>query len=272
MASRSILQNFPTSSASETRHYLTTHTITDDELMRELWNMSGLPGLLDARRMGTSPRPLRRGERDFIYNPASGKYRRVLSNRTVSEAEIRRAVFKVSTEAKNRIRTQTKQMMAGAILFVIWYARVRSILKALFRAVWTVTLGGLLFENEATRNAFYLWSILYFDKLDMFKIAIETGTMPFNGHIVSAAGRMARAANGMFQNAKLAAGRRVGHNEAMRVLGENENHCHDSDDRPGCIELAELGWIPIDQIVPITQATCRENCLCQIRTRKRPNA
>lgn len=266
-------QPFLLPSAAETRDFLTNHTITDDELMRELWNSkSGLPGLLSAHTPDTVSQPLRRGEREFTYNPATGRYRRVATGKLVSETELRRAVRKVSADAKNRIRESTRQMMAGTILFLVWYHRMRSILKALYRAIFTVTLGGALFEDQSVRNLFYLWSIILFEKLDAFKIAVETGTMAWNGHVRTAAGNFAGAGNGMYQNAKLEIAKRKGHNEARRILGENENHCIDSDDRPGCIELADLGWMPISRMTPIGMATCRDNCMCQIETRKRPNA
>ena len=267
MANRSVIQRTPTASAVETRAFLSSHSVTEDELMRELWNVSsGLPGLLDARGPGSSPRPLRRGEKDFTYNLSTDKYRRVATGKAVSEREIRNAIAKTANEAKGRIRKETQQMVAGTIMFVIWYARMRSILKALYRSIWIVTLGGMLFENDSARNAFYLWVILMFDRLDQLKIAIETGTIPFNGRIVTAAGNMARAGNGLYQNAKIERGKRYGHNQARRVLGPNENHCHDSE-KPGCISLAALGWVSIHVIVPIGGATCRDNCMCQMETR-----
>lgn len=271
MPTRSILQPFQTASAVETRHFLATHSTVDDELMRELWNVSsGLPGLLDARRLETVPRPLRRGEKDFTYSLVSSKYRRT-TGRAVSEREIRSAIFKVSNEAKNRARQITKQMIAGTILFVIWYQQMRSLMKALYRAVWLVSLGGALFEDDQSRAAFYLWILWLFDRIDGLKNAIETGRIPFNGRILNPVGTMARGANGAFQNAKLQTGKRRGHNQARRILGENENHCHEGADRPGCIELTALNWVHIDAIVPIGNAQCFDNCLCQIITRKRPN-
>jgi hypothetical protein len=212
---------------------------------------------------------LRKGEKDFTYDPTTGKYRRAATGKAVSEREIRSAIFKATNETKNRARQTTSQMIAGTILFVIWYQRLRSLFKALYRSVWVVTLGGFLFENDSARAAFYLWVILLFDRLDQLKEAIEKGTIPFDGRILTAVGNIARGANGAYQNAKLEAGKRKGHNEARRILGENENHCHDSADKPGCIELESLGWVRIDKIVPIGDATCRGNCLCQIETRKR---
>lgn len=270
MANRSILQRFPTASEAETRQFLTTHSVVDDELARELWNLSsGLPGLLDARKPDSSPRPLRKGEKDFTFDARTGKYRRAATGKAVSEREIRSAIYKVSNEAKNRVRQQTKQMIAGGILFAIWYQQMRSLFKALYRSVWVVTLGGMLFEDDGARYAFYLWMLLLFDWIDQLKEAIEKGLIPFDGRILTSVGNKARGANGAYQNAKLEAGRRKGHNEARRILGENEHHCHDSEEKPGCIELAALGWVRIDKIVPIGDATCRGNCMCQIETRKR---
>jgi hypothetical protein len=89
---------------------------------------------------------------------------------------------------------------------------------------------------------------------------------------VSRAGSYGSYGNALYQNMKLDLSYLHGHVEGRRVLGMNEDHCHDSvyhnEAIPGCIELAELGWMPLTQVVPLGGATCRGNCLCTIETRR----
>jgi hypothetical protein len=54
---------------------------------------------------------------------------------------------------------------------------------------------------------------------------------------------------------------RAGLSEALRVLGPNEHHC------PECPPLADLGWVPIADVVPIGQTVCRVYCRCWIEYR-----
>lgn len=54
--------------------------------------------------------------------------------------------------------------------------------------------------------------------------------------------------------------------EARRVLRAAE-HCHKSAATPGCLELAQKGWMPIEEMVPIGGATCRNWCRCYIEYR-----
>jgi hypothetical protein len=51
--------------------------------------------------------------------------------------------------------------------------------------------------------------------------------------------------------------------EAKRVLRAAE-HCHNSAATPGCLELAQKGFVPIEEMVPIGNATCRNWCRCYI--------
>jgi hypothetical protein len=51
--------------------------------------------------------------------------------------------------------------------------------------------------------------------------------------------------------------------EAKRILRASE-HCHNSIHLPGCLELARLSWMPIDEMTPIGEATCGVWCKCFI--------
>jgi hypothetical protein len=54
---------------------------------------------------------------------------------------------------------------------------------------------------------------------------------------------------------------------AQRILDPDANHCMTNPEKgtPGCPELAQEGFVPIEDVVPIGEATCRQNCRCWIR-------
>jgi len=52
--------------------------------------------------------------------------------------------------------------------------------------------------------------------------------------------------------------------EGRRYLAPDADHCQD------CFDLAGLGWTAIDEVVPIGETECGDNCECTIETRKAP--
>ena len=220
---------------------------------RRLWDeYSGAPGLLD-------------GE-GYAYNPDRQTYRRT-GGRIISQSELRAMVKKVSDEGALRMKKSTQQLIAGGILLSVWYSRMQSLMRALYRTIWTLSIGGFVFEDDTTRNAFYLLTLLQFNYLDNFYYQLEHGTQALNGLAMSRAGMYGDWGNGLWQNIRLENDIQAGRTEAKRILGSNENHCRDYADRQGCLELAKLGWVPIGKMVPIGGATCYSNCQCRIITR-----
>jgi hypothetical protein len=263
-------QSFALPSAIETRNFLTHDTDADIALAQELWDTStGLGGLLTARAQGTHAIQKPRGERDYVYDPVTGQYRDMVTGRLVSPQVMRKAVMRMSIEAQKRLREQTRQMMAGTIMFMVWYFRSRSILKALYKTVWALAIGGFLFDDTLQRDLFYAFLLMQFQRFDNFTTYLDNQPM-FDGHILARAGAYGMHGNALAQNIKLDHGIAIGHDEARRLLGENEDHCTDSADRPGCVEEAMKNWLPIRQVLPIGSATCFDSCHCVIETRRRP--
>jgi hypothetical protein len=58
----------------------------------------------------------------------------------------------------------------------------------------------------------------------------------------------------------------LGYAEGMRALTVAD-HCRTSLDRPGCVELAALGWQPIERVVWLGAAVCRHHCKCELHFR-----
>lgn len=257
-------QAFTLPTQAETRKFLTDFSDADNALAENMWDSStGLRGLLTARRLASVRMNRPKDEKDFVYDQVTEKYRNAVTGRVLSEKQLRNAVARVSNEAQKRMKEQTRQLIAGTIMFVVWYARSRNIMKALYKTIWVLWLGGFLFDDETQRDLFYLLMLMQFKRFDNFTTALDSGAQKLNGTAVTRAGSYGRYGNTLHQNMKLDRGIMRGHTEARRVLGMNELHCHDYTTKktheftPGCVELAERGWMPISQMIPLGGATCR---------------
>ncbi len=243
-----------------TKRFLTEFTPADYDNARRLWDEhSGAKGLLD-KHVGN------RG--GFVYDPAKERYIRLRSGREVTDKELALYVRRVSNSARDQMKKETQQFIAGTIIFAVWYSRMRSLMKSLYYTVWLTSIGGFLFDDATQRALFYAFILSQFNWLDNFVLQVNTGKQALDGIAVTRAGLYGAYGNGAYQNVLLSSRQQRGWREGRRLLGENENHCHDSKERPGCIELALLGWTPIERITPIGEATCYSNCLCRFEFRR----
>jgi hypothetical protein len=254
--------SFQIASEGETKTFLTTISVESQDAARTLWDTySGRRGMLDARKKGES-------KRGYSYDPDLRRFVRNTDGQVVGDNDIEKSVRRVSNGARNEMRKQTQQLIAGSIVLAVYYSRMRSIMNALYSAIWLVSIGGFVFEDNTTRNLFYLWVLSQYRFFDRFADDLERGTASLDGRSVVRSGMYGEAGNGLWQNIILEQKQKDGFDEAKRVLGDNENHCEDSDDRSGCIELALQGWIPIQSMTPIGNATCLTNCHCAIEYRR----
>lgn len=235
-------------------------TKTNDKIyqdMETLWdNHSGYPELLDAG-------PNRR----YTSDPSTISYVDQRSNRAITDTQLRKAVRQISLHQRLEMRKKTQQLISGLILFGVWYTDMQDLMTILYRTIWTLSIGGFLFEDEEKRQLFYLFVIGQFGWLDFFYDQLINKSQAMNGTAMSRAGLYASYGNSMWQNTFLEKMIDFGYEEARRILGHNEHHCYKDHIRQGCIELAQKGWVPIREITPIGNATCYTNCLCHIEYR-----
>jgi len=244
---------------SEAQKYilLTSSSAYFNEKANTLWDEnSGLPGLLAATTGANSK---------YRYSPGSDSYYVTSTGRKVSDAQIRAAVDKVATKVKRDMREATQQLISGVILAAAWYLQMQTLMSVLYKTMWTLAIGGFLFDDQTARNIFYYFVYRQFKWLDNYYDQVNNRSQPLNGTAMNRSGLYGEYANSLYQNAvldkKIKAKKMT---EGKRILGKNENHCYNSQYRLGCIDLAQKGWLPIERITPIGEATCYSNCHCYI--------
>jgi hypothetical protein len=206
----------------------------------------------------------------YGYNPNNLSYyaetsrgRRTIPDKSI-KLDINRFVAGVQAEA----RALMSQLIAGTIDPQRWYDETARLAKLSYRVTADIARGSDEQMSEEERNHWLEIALLLLLFLNDLTDDISSGRMPANGIALARSGRLIGAGNGLFENWRLWSAGISGFTEARRILGPNENHCHDTHDRPGCIELSALGWVPIDKFVPIGSATCREHCKCRADFRR----
>jgi len=203
---------------------------------------------------------------EIFFDHSTGVWRYVVAGRRVPDFRIKMGVQRVANAVQRDLRDLTARLVNGEISRQQWYDAMRSIMKQEYRAAYLASIGGL--ENyDRSHVSRFGWRMRpHYRWLDNFLAEIESGAQPLNGFAVVRAGMYARAANAIYENERMRVAEDAGYREARRVLGPNEEHCIDSS-RPGCVELFQLGWVPIADMVPIGEATCLSHCLCGLEFR-----
>lgn len=99
--------------------------------------------------------------------------------------------------------------------------------------------------------------------LRSFALDIYSGKQAINGRLLLRSDLYARAARDTFEEVRrFGMASSFGAVEERRRLGRAE-HCHTDEDLEGCVELADLGWSPINTLPRLGATPCRTNCKCR---------
>jgi hypothetical protein len=180
-------------------------------------------------------------------------------------------VVRFSMGVRDEMRANAKALVDGKIDAQEWYNEQARLMKLSYHATISSARGKQaddgMSDEEKALLLFLLW--LLFQRLNQTAEGIISGRIVLDGRFVNRMGMYGMASKGVWENWRLWMAKKMGYTEARRVLGVAE-HCRDEHDplgehiSHGCVELADLGWIPIGDVVPIGQATCLSNCKCRI--------
>jgi hypothetical protein len=167
----------------------------------------------------------------------------------------------IAALSRSRISELTLRFMAGEIGLTTWQLEM----------VREIRVAHVAASAVANRG----WQQLTADSLTAVKPLVKSQLGFLRGFARAVSEGTQRLGNSLLRRARLYAGAvrkgvsvirtdlqaRSGYTEAMRVLGRAD-HCNGNAD--GCVEQAALGWQPIDQVRPIGDSLCGNNCHCRI--------
>lgn len=208
--------------------------------------------------------------RTYGYNPSTDTYyedrggvRRVIPQSSI-KLDVNRYVMGIQQEQ----REITRRLISEEITSQQWYEESARMLKLSTRAVTDVARGTDEPMTDEERARLLLLLLLLFRKLNRTAEALNSGSISLDGNLLTSAGLRGATPRASYENWRVTEHQARGYTEARRVLGVAE-HCERSGDRPGCVELAALGWVQIERLIAIGEATCREHCKCTVEYRGR---
>lgn len=209
----------------------------------------------------------RRSKIKYFYD-SGNYYRQVIGRRKqrVPLHYIKLDVTRFSQQMCMLQREFTQALIGEQISAQDWYTGVTRLMKYSYRAVVDIARGSVDPMSVNEEREFLRVVEDEISKFNLYSKQIAAGDVPLDGRILNAVCSLERRMNRIFENWKLWEAKRSGFVQARRRLTIAE-HCRDSEQRYGCVELARRGWQSIWDITPIGDATCWDGCLCEMEYR-----
>lgn len=210
--------------------------------------------------------PTTRAIRDeFSFDRKVLRYRR--AGKFVSERAVKLAVRRVIRASQAEMRALGESMARGEIDVAEFQSRLASELKNLHVSGAMAGQGGPANMTAADYLRVGRGLKVQYRHLNNFARQIAAGELT-RAQIRARTDMYARSMNGAFEGGRRDSAVAAGYRYERNVLGKNENHCHDSAFRVGCIELTAKGWQQIGTMPLPGSRTCLSNCLCSMKFRR----
>lgn len=249
--------------AEEIEAFIEEYDLEDaDELAEEsgrktnsLWKAGVILAVIGAvaRKAGESTTKWSTPKQRYITQPGS----------VVTRPEVRRAVKAVREATQQSVLRLADQFKAGKLTIGEFQTAVGSTLARGHIVTAGIAGGGRASVSAATRKTIAKIATPDLSALARLMKDVQTGKIPLAGRFNARLKLITRAVESTFYQAEQVARADAGYKYAKRKLGSAE-HCQETDERPGCPELAAEGWVPIADMVPIGEAACYDNCQCDI--------
>lgn len=238
-------------------------TQPDIEAARDLWTRS-VPlrwkRLLESQTVGvdaelTTP---------FVWDAQNRRYIHLASRQYVPFQEIRdQAIEPLIRSSKDAQRALSSQLQTRESSLIEWQRGMLDQVKQTQIAAALPSNGGDTNSSQADYKKIAALILILLLLLQGFADDIEDGTQPLNGLLLVRSDLYGSAARDTFEEVRRH-GMAVyfGAVQERRMLGRAE-HCHTDEDLQGCVELHDLGWVPINTLPRLGHTPCRTNCKCR---------
>lgn len=198
----------------------------------------------------------------YTWNQAAGRFI-APSGRFLSFAEVRAALDRAIVGAATEASGLAELLQSGTIGVLEFVQQMRILIKDSQIYSTAVAVGGYgnidpaslesLQESIGTQFSFLAdWAADLQDAIDETGEVIEAGKQ-----LQARAAMYLNAARAIFASTYRSGMHKRGFNEEINVLGHAE-HCDQ------CVEMTQLGWVPMFTLIPIGQRTCIVNCKCRL--------
>lgn len=162
-----------------------------------------------------------------------------------------------------------EQLKIGQITLTEWQGEMRSFVRDEYNDAMILQRGGREFITQSDWG--YSGSKIkeQYGFLDNF--AADIAKEPdkwLNGRLNNRSSLYNQSGYSALEDFKKRDMKNAGWSQERRFLGIAD-HCRNSGEKPGCIELAAMGWRPIGTLPKIGAATCHTNCKCRFDYRKK---
>lgn len=193
----------------------------------------------------------------YAYNPRARRYRSIDTGRFVSVKVVRAAVDAVIDVEAAKLKSLAAKLTKGEINFAEWQLQSMATIKALHVGMALAANGGL--NNTSPSDLGYIGNLVkeqykYFR--NMVK-DIRQGKQSLDGSLIARVGLYAQASRGTYEDMVERAAKSEGATESKSELGAAD-HCAE------CVSESQRGWVPIGDLIPIGDRTCKQNCHCMI--------
>lgn len=189
------------------------------------------------------------------------------NGRTVKPEAIKQQVTTFTAAAESEAAALAARMTAGTLSIPEWQTQTAELVKAVHVAAFVIGRGGV----QQLADVSGLQEIVRFqiDRLLVFAKGTADGSVS-DAKAIQRAKLYAAAANGSFEQGHGDAWRATGIAVEMRnVLQEGAEHCQEEFGRPGCVQEAARGWVPLGSMTWPGERACLSRDLCRIEYRRK---
>lgn len=182
-----------------------------------------------------------------------------------------------------RMSALADQLKSGAISLAEWQSGMKDAVLSELTAAMELAKGGRDFVTQADWGYVGSQAKKQYHYIDGFaaEIAANPEVWLTGDRLNSRVALYNQVGWGVLEEDLNREQKKAGYTEERRVLGAvKTEHCHGVDARPankkhkarearpGCVEMADLGWTQIGALPLIGDAACWSNCRCKFEYRK----
>jgi hypothetical protein len=207
----------------------------------------------------------------ITYDPRVGRYR--VRGGFVSKAYVLQTLERQIEATRGAMRADAEGLQAGRLSLVEWELAMRRHVKSAHLLAASLERGGFAQMTRADLGWTGQRVRRQFEYLRNFAREIESGKQPLDGRLLARVDLYAEAARATEREMAARMAVQGGATHRARQLGIAD-HCRKGRGRPGCIEQARLGYLPIGdkRHVEIGGCRCGTRCKCRWVFETRGNA